>query len=140
MVLGYLVCVPSPTRCPAKAWKVMAIVVIEEGAPNGTDLVVSDSKVNPIAQAKARGEQIVQVASLGDGFAILGLSLEPVVDNGKLTAFVVVNGCKPSLIAGIDKVVKVAIGKVGEIDVNGLKSRIAEGLGETWEPVPEQAQ
>lgn len=102
---------------------------------------MGEANHNPLAQAKARGEQIVQVASLGDGFAILGLSLEPVIgDDGKLTAFVVVNGCKPSQIVGLDKVVKVAIGKVGEIDVNGLKARIAEGLGEKWEPVPEQAQ
>lgn len=118
----------------------MAIIVIEGGRADGTDLVMGDHRSNPIAQAKARDEQIVQVASLGDGFGILGLTLEPVIDNGKLTAFVVVNGCKPSQIVGVDKVVKVAIGKVGEIDVDNLKARIAEGLGEKWEPAQEQAQ
>lgn len=112
----------------------MGIVVIEEGAPNGTDLVVNEARKNPIAQAKARDEEIVTVAHLGDGFALLGLSLEPVMVDGKMQAFVVANCCKPSAIVGIDRVVKVAMGKVGEIDLNGLKANIAKGLGETWEP------
>lgn len=112
------------------------VTVIEGGNPNGTDLVVKEARVNPLAQAKARGEKIVDVASLGDGFGLIGLSIEPVVTDGKLCAYVVVNACKPSPIVGIDKVVKVAIGKVGEIDLNKLKSDIAQGLGETWEPPP----
>lgn len=118
----------------------MAILVIEGGQPNGADLVMGEANGNPLSQAKKRGEQIVQVAALGDGFALMGLSLEPVLQEGKLVAYVVANCCKPSAIVGIEKVVKVAIGKCGEFDVNLLKSKIAEGLGETWEPAPEQAQ
>ena len=95
---------------------------------------MSESAHNPLAQAKKRGEQIVEVANIGDGFAILGLSIEPIVHDGKLSAFVVVNGCKPSTIVGIDRVVKVALGKVGETDLIELKKNIAKGLGETWEP------
>lgn len=103
---------------------------------------MGEANGNPIAQAKKRGEQIVDVAALGDGFALIGLSLEPVMQDGKLTAFVVANCCKPSIIAGVGtNVVKVAIGKVGEFDLNALKGNIARGLGETWEPpAPEQAQ
>lgn len=112
----------------------MAILVEEGLMPNGTDLVMGESNHNPIAQAKKRGDEIVQVAALGDGFALLGLSLEPVMVDGKMQAFVVANCCKPSAIVGIDRVVKVAMGKVGEIDLNGLKANIAKGLGETWEP------
>lgn len=119
----------------------MAIIVIEQGRPDGSDFVMGEANGNPLHQAKKRGEQIVQVASLGDGFAIMGLSIEPVLQDGKLVAFVVANCCKPSQIVGIDKVIKVAMGKVGEIDLNSLKGNIAKGLGETWEPpAPEQAQ
>ena len=80
----------------------MGIVVIEGGQANGGDLVMGEANGNPLAQAKKRGEQIVEVANIGDGFAILGLSIEPVVHDGKLSAFVVVNACKPSTIVGID--------------------------------------
>lgn len=96
---------------------------------------MGEANGNPIAQAKKRGEQIVEVASIGDGFGILGVTLEAVpTGDGKLAVFAVMNGCKPSAIVGIDKVVKVAVAKVGEIDVNALKGNIAKGLGETWEP------
>ena len=119
----------------------MSIIVIEGGSPNGTDLVVGEANGNPIAQAKKRGEEIVKVAHIGDGFAILGVSLEAVpTEDGKLAVFAVMNGCKPSAIVGIDRVVKIAVGKVGEIDINALKANIAKGLGETWEPVAEVQQ
>lgn len=104
----------------------MAIVVIEEGAPNGTDLVLNEARFNPVAQANAVPQRMVPVMPLGDGYVALGVTLEPAITpDGDSFAVVLsfVGGRESSLVP--TKPVKIVLGELARIPLVQLKERLA---------------
>ena len=115
----------------------MPIVVIEEGAPNGTDLVVKEARLNPVAVANAVPQRTVPVMPLGDGYVALGVTLEPAITpDGDSFAVILsfVGGRESSLVP--TKPVKIVLGELARIPLLQLKER----LGNAIDQKPEEAQ
>lgn len=55
------------------------VTVIEGGCPNGTDLVVGEARFNPVAKANVVAQQQVRALRIGEDYAVICLSLEPML-------------------------------------------------------------
>jgi hypothetical protein len=111
----------------------MSIIVIEEGAPNGTDLVVGDHHLNPVARANAEPVRHVRAIPLGDGYVVIGLSLEPVMspnadqDGDDFCAVLsLVGGRESSLMPTIP--VKIILGELARLPLAMVKSKLAHAI------------
>lgn len=113
----------------------MAIVVIEQGRPDGTDFVMGEHHSNGLSQAKKAGQRIIEVVDLGDDFGLAGISIKPVWDEAKENlCFVLVVAAGPtSKLVGI-QAVPVAVGELARIPIAELRAAVARAL----QP-PEQA-
>jgi hypothetical protein len=114
----------------------MAIMVIEGGAPNGTDLVVGDHHSNGLSRAKEAGQQIVKVVDLGDDYGMAGVRLDIAWDSEakeNLCVLLVVDAGKNSRLVGL-QVVPTVIAELGRIKVSDLKAGIANALHPPGEP------
>lgn len=113
----------------------MAIIVIEQGRPDGTDFVMGEHHSNRLSQAKKAGQQIVKVLDLGDEYALASIQLVPVFDEQKenLCVLVVAMAGLNSRIAGL-QMVPTVMGEIARMPVAELKAGIAKAL----QP-PEQA-
>ena len=97
------------------------------------------ARFNPNAVAKAQGLQPISGKNIGDGFAFVGFTIEAVpAEGGKVMAVLVGHGCRPSPLVAETKVIGVPLGEVGELDLSAFKAKVAEALGDKWEPAPEQ--
>jgi len=107
----------------------VAVIVIEGGQPNGTDLVMSDHHVNGFSRAKASGQEIVRVVDLGDDFALKGIRFETAFDSAKehLCVLLVMDAGKNSTLVGL-RVVPTVLAEVARISVADLKAGIAQAL------------
>ncbi len=110
----------------------MGIIVIEEGAPNGTDLVVGESRFNPTAIANAQPQRQVQALRIGDGYAVLGLILEPVLSpNGEgepefCAVLSVVGGRESDLVPMMP--VKLVLGELARLSLPDLRAKLAAAI------------
>ena len=111
----------------------MAIIVIEEGAPNGTDLVMGDHLVNPVARANAEPVKHVRAIPLGDGYVVIGLSLEPMLSPNAdqdgddfCCVLSLVGGRESSLMPTIP--VKVVLGELARLSLADVKSKLAQAI------------
>ena len=107
----------------------MAILVIEEGAANGTDLVMGDHHVNGFAKAKAADQKIVKVVDLGDDFGMAGVRLDVAYDEtGEyLCVLLLLDAGKNSRVVGL-QVVPTILAELGRIKIDTLKASIIEVL------------
>jgi hypothetical protein len=116
----------------------MAIVVIEGGHPNGTDLVSNESRFNPNAIAKAKGQTPMgpmPVLPLGDGNGIgAQLQIVPQMDEAgeNVCFFLMTMGGRMSEIAGF-QARPLFLAEIGRMPVADLKAQIAEAFA----PKPE---
>ena len=81
---------------------------------------------NPLARAKAEGRQITQVFDLGDDFALVGISIQPVwADETKESlCFVLMAAAGPtSKLVGV-QAVPVVVGELARISVADLKAKV----------------
>ena len=110
----------------------MGIVVIEEGRPDGGDLVVRMSdpgRMNGVTKA-AEQQKVIKVLDLGDGFAFADVGIRAVwADETKETlAFVLVAlAGKNSQLMGLQAIPTV-VAELGRIKVEDLKAGIAKAL------------
>jgi hypothetical protein len=107
----------------------MAILVIEGGSPNGTDLVMGEHHTNGVARAHAQGQPVIKVVDLGDDFALAGCRLEVAWDETKehLCVLLVMDAGKNSRLVGL-QVVPTLIAELGRIPVADLKAGIAKAM------------
>lgn len=107
----------------------MSIIVIEEGAANGTDLVVNEARNNPLARAKAEGRPIQEVFDLGDDFALAGVAIRPVFDETKENlCFILVAAAGPvSKLVGV-QAVPVIVGELARVPIAELKAKVKQVL------------
>lgn len=112
----------------------MAIIVIEQGRPDGGDLVVGEHHLNPVARANAEPQKAVRVIDIGEGYGIIGLTLEPVVSFSSdeteqyFCAVLSVVGGKRSDLVPME-VTKLIIGEVGRLPVSKLREMLSRALG-----------
>ena len=90
---------------------------------------MGEANGNPLSLAKRRGEQIVKVADLGDGYALAGVGLTTAFDAERenLCVLLVVNAGRNSALVGL-QVVQTVIAEVGRISLADLKTSIAAAL------------
>lgn len=107
----------------------MSILVIEEGHPNGRDLVVGEANGNPLHRAKESGQRIIKAVDLGDDYALAGARLEMAWDGEKenLCVLLVVDAGKNSRLVGL-QVVPTVIAELGRIKIADLKAGIAAAM------------
>lgn len=105
------------------------VIVIEQGHPNGMDLVVGEHNTNGVAKAVSKGQQVIRVVDLGDDFALAGCRLECAFDESKenLCVLLVMDAGRNSRLVGL-QVVPTLIGEVGRIPVAELKAGIVKAL------------
>jgi len=106
----------------------MAIVVIEEGNPNGTDLVVGEHTLNPVAKANGVPQKFVRAIPIGEEYAVLGLSLEPMLsdDEHLCAVLTVVGGRESSLMPTVP--VKLVLGELGRISLADLREKLGAAI------------
>jgi len=104
------------------------VTVIEGGAPNGTDLVMGEHHVNPVAKANVVPQRMVRAIPLGEGYAVLGLSLEPMVsdDEHLCAVLTIVGGRESSLVPTIP--VKLVLGELGRISLSDLREKLGKAI------------
>lgn len=91
-------------------------------------------RTNPVAIANAVPQRSVDYLKLADGFGLLGIGLEPHMDeNGNLHVFLMATCARVSDLMPINKLVKVALGEPAKISVADLCGKISEALGESKE-------
>lgn len=102
----------------------MAILVIEEGAPNGVDLVLR-GPVNGVSKA----QEPIKVVDLGDDFALAGVRLDVAWDETRenLCVVLMVDAGRNSRLVGL-QIVPTLIAEVGRVNIASLKEGIAEAL------------
>lgn len=115
----------------------MRIEVIEGGRPDGTDFVMGAHHHNPIARANAEPQRMVPAISLGEGYAALGVTLEPMIaEEGDEKFFCavlsVVGGRESKLVPLVP--VKVILGELGRVKVSDLRLKLAEAIDGPKEP------
>jgi len=106
----------------------MAIQVIEGGRPDGADLVIGDHHVNPVAKANGVPQKFVRAIPLGEGYAVLGLSLEPMLsdDEHLCAVLTVVGGRESSLMPTVP--VKLVLGELGRISLSDLREKLGKAI------------
>ncbi len=111
----------------------MRIEVIEGGRADGTDLVVMrEARLNPTAVANAAPQKAVRVVEIGEGYAVLGLGIEPMLsldsDEGQhfCAVLTVVGGRQSDLVPM--KPVKLILGEVGRIEITKLREMFAKAI------------
>lgn len=120
-------------------------ILIEEGLhPNGMDLV-KEARLNPVARANAEPQKMVRAISLGEGYAAIGLTLEPMISSDSDEAephfcavLTVVGGRESELVPMMP--VKVILGEVGRLPVSKVRAMIASAIDGPKESSPEVAQ
>lgn len=112
----------------------MRVEVIEGGHPNGTDLVVMGEHLsNPIAKANAVPRRRIQVMDIGEGYALAGLSLTPVLsmDSDKeepdfCIVITAVGGKNSELVPIIPT--SFVVGEVGRMPLSKLRSLLKAAM------------
>lgn len=100
-----------------------------------------EARLNPVAVANAAPQKHVRAIDTGDGYAVIGIALEPVTsissDEGEANfcAVLTVVGGKQSELMPMTPV-KLILGEVGQIPVAKLRAMFAKAL----EGEPEVAQ
>lgn len=114
----------------------MAILIEEGLRPNGDDLVVSEHHLNPVARANAEPVKHVRAVPLGDGYVVIGLSLEPMLSpsaDGETDDFCavlsVVGGRESRLVPTIP--VKVVLGELARLSMDAVKAKIQAAIDGT---------
>lgn len=86
-------------------------------------------KINPVAIANAVPQDRVEYLKLADGYGLLGIGLQPVIDDkGVFHVFLMASCARISELTPINQVVKVALGEASRIEVKDLVAKIAEAL------------
>lgn len=110
----------------------MRIEVIEGGIGPGRDLVVREARLNPTAVANSVPQKAVRVVEIGDGYAVLGLGIEPMLTldptEGQhfCAVLTVVGGKQSDLVPMVP--VKLVLGEVGRIGLAKLREMFAKAL------------
>lgn len=111
----------------------MAIIVIEEGAPNGTDLVVGEHHTNGVARLNAVPQKRIPVLDVGESYVVAGVSIEPVLsfdsgeeENQLAVILTVVGGRKSELVPTIP--VKLVIGELARIPLSKLREKLQAAI------------
>jgi hypothetical protein len=115
----------------------MAILVEEGLHPNGTDLV-KEARLNGVARANAVPQQKVEFLPIGEGYAILGLTLEPMLDETRenfCAVLTIVGGRQSDLVPTVP--VKLVLGELGRISLADLREKLAQAIDG---PKKEEAQ
>ena len=104
------------------------VTVIEGGAPNGTDLVMGDHHLNSVAKANGVPQRMVRAIPIGEDYAVLGISLEPMLsEDGHLCAVLtVVGGRESSLVPTVP--VKLVLGELGRISLADLREKLGKAI------------
>jgi hypothetical protein len=104
-------------------------ILVEEGLhPNGMDLV-KEARLNPVARANAVPQRKVEFLPIGEGYVVLGMTLEPMLDETQesLCAVLTVVGGRPSdLVPTIP--VKLVLGELGRISLADLRQRLTQAI------------
>lgn len=110
----------------------MAIEVIEGGRADGTDLVVGDHLLNPVAKANGVPQRMVRAIPIGEDYAVLGISLEPMLSAGAegeqdlCAVLTVVGGRESSLVPTVP--VKLILGEVCRISLADLREKLGKAI------------
>ena len=113
----------------------MGIVVIEEGHPNGTDLVVGAHLRNPVAQANAAPQRRIEVLPIGENYVVAGVAIEPVLSDDKdhlCVVLSVVGGRASDLVPTIP--VKLVLGELARVKLEDLRGKLAAAIDGPKEP------
>lgn len=110
----------------------MAILVIEEGAPNGMDLVMGDHLLNETALQHAAPRPVkmerARIWPIGEGYAVTGFTLQPGVSaEGEVACLLIANVVKPSQLVQVQTIVPVAIGILGKTTAQSLRESYDKG-------------
>jgi hypothetical protein len=109
----------------------MRIEVIEEGHPGGRDLVVmgKEARLNEIARANGVPQRHVAAMPIGEGYAVLGLTLEPMLSEDKesfCAVLTVVGGRQSDLVPMVP--VKLVLGELARVSLTQLRERLATAI------------
>lgn len=115
----------------------MRIEVIEEGHPSGRDLVVmgKEARLNGVARANGVPQRQVAVMPIGEGYGILGLTLEPMLSEDKesfCAVLTVVGGRQSDLVPMVP--VKLVLGELARVSVVDLRAKLAAAIDGPREP------
>jgi hypothetical protein len=123
----------------------MGILVIEGGRPDGSDFVMGDHHRNPVARANGAAQRHVQALRVGDGYAVLGLTLEPVLSPNAegepefCAVLSVVGGRESDLVPMVP--VKMVLGELARIPLAALREKLAAAIdGPKAEELPGESQ
>ena len=89
---------------------------------------------NPVALANAPARREVTTMPIGEGYALLGLTLEPMMsDDEHVCAVLTIVGVRESRI-GLPKPAKLVLGELGRISLADLRAKLAEAIDGPKEP------
>ncbi len=106
----------------------MAIIVEEGLHPNGMDLV-KEARLNGVARANAEPQRRVQALRIGEGYVVIGLSLEPVLSPSAegepefAAVLSLVGGRESELMPTMP--VKMVVGELCRLSLSDLRAKLA---------------
>ena len=113
----------------------MAVIVIEQGAPNGTDLVLNEARYNPRANGTSKPPDPVRYIPIGDDYALLAVGIKPMpTTDGELHSMLVASVGRVSVVAGIHDVVQIGLGILNKFPIAEIKRLHAEALEPEKDP------
>lgn len=102
---------------------------------------MGDHRFNPVARAAAQGKQVVRALDIGEGFALLGTQLLPVLQGEELVIFLTVIGGKDSPVVGLEprpvvvrEIARVPLANVRRALAGGEEGSDGEGAGALTQP------
>ncbi len=85
-----------------------------------------EARFNPVAQAARDGKQLVRSLPIGDGYALLGTQLIPMIQGDDLAVYLTVVGGKESPITGLEPK-PVIIREIARVPLANVRRALAGG-------------